>query len=119
MGPLPRHGDSAPLTVGLPHRLRIPAPGMRTHSRVYTFRTRETRTGPGALYTPGAAVFAGHRQLRGRRLPPLSGRSLPPRRYSPARGVDVTRHQQGFPDSRPPALPLADITGQGTAVSRS
>jgi len=62
---------------------------MRTHSRVSTFRTRETRTGPDALYTPGTAVFAGHRLLRGRRLPPLSGRSLPPRRYSPARGVDV------------------------------
>jgi hypothetical protein len=45
-------GSSAPLTVGLRHRLRIPAPAMQTHSRVSTFRTRETRTGPGALY-PG------------------------------------------------------------------
>jgi len=89
MGTLSRHGDSAPLTVGLPHRLRIPAPGMRAHNGVSTFRTHEIRTGPGALYTPGTAVFAGHRLLHGRRLPPLSGRSLPPRRYSPARGVDV------------------------------
>jgi hypothetical protein len=110
--PLPGHpvlpGSSAPLTVGLPHRLRIPAPGMRTHSRVYTFRTRETRTGPGALFTPGTAVSAGHRVVRGRRLPPLNGRFLSSRHNHPARDVDVTRHQQGFPDSRPiPVLPLA------------
>jgi hypothetical protein len=45
IGTLSRHGISAPLTVGLPHRLRIPAPGMRTHSTVHTFRTHETRTG--------------------------------------------------------------------------
>ena len=53
-------GNSAPLTVGLPHRLRIPAPEMRTHSTVSTFRTRETQTGPGALSTPGTAVLTGH-----------------------------------------------------------
>ena len=101
-------GNSAPLTVGLPHRLRIPAPVVRTHSRVSTFRTRETRTGPGALFTPGTAVSAGHRIVRGRRLPPLNGRFLPSRHSHPARDVDVTRHQQGFPDSRPiPVLPLA------------
>ena len=101
-------GSSAPLTVGLPHRLRIPAPVMRTHSRVSTFRTRETRTGPGALFTPGVAVPAGHPVARGRRLPPLNGRFLPSRHSHPARDVDVTRHQQGFPDSRPiPVLPLA------------
>ena len=81
---------------------------MRTHSRVSTFRTRETRTGPGALFTPGTAVSAGHRVVRGRRLPPLSGRFLSSRHSHPARDVDVTRHQQGFPDSRPiPVLPLA------------
>ena len=53
-------GNSAPLTVGLPHRLRIPAPEMRTHGTVSTFRTRETQTGPGALCTPGTAVLTGH-----------------------------------------------------------
>ena len=74
---------------------------------VSTFRTHETRTGPGALYTPGTAVFAGRRPIRGRRLPPLNGRPLAPRYTSPARDVSVTRHQQGFPDSRPvPVLPL-------------
>ena len=73
MGTLSRHGNSAPLTVGLPHRLRIPAPGMRTHSRVSTFRTHETQTGPGALCTPGTTVLNGHRSVRGRRLPPLNG----------------------------------------------
>ena len=44
--------------------------------RVYTFRTCETRTGLGALSTPGTTVFAGHRLVRGRRLPPYIGRSL-------------------------------------------
>src|ERR1022692_3213460 len=101
IGTLSRHGNSAPLTVGLPHRLRIPAPEIRTHSRFSTFRTHETRTGPGALFTPGTAVFAGHRQVRGRRLPPHSGRSLSSRHNNPARDVRLTRHQQGFPDSRP------------------
>jgi len=78
-------GTSAPLTVGLPPGLRIPAPARRTLSEVSTFRTHETRTGPGALYTSGTAVSAGHRGVRGRRLPPLNGRSLPPRHHSPAR----------------------------------
>jgi hypothetical protein len=74
---------------------------------VYTFRTHETRTGPGALYTPGATVSAGRRPIHGRRLPPLSGRPLAPRYNDPARDVSVTRHQQGFPGSRPvPVLPL-------------
>jgi len=49
-------------------------------------------------------VLTGRRGVRGRRLPPLSGRSLPPRRYNPARDVKVTRHQQGFPGSRPSGL---------------
>jgi hypothetical protein len=44
--------------------------------KVYTFRTRETRTGPGALFTPETTVFAGHRIIRDRRLPPYIGRSL-------------------------------------------
>jgi hypothetical protein len=103
--PLPGHpvlpGNSAPLTVGLPHRLRIPAPGMRTHSRVSTFRTHETRTGPGALCTPGTTVLTGHREVHDRRLPPLNGQSLPPRYHNPARDVRLTRHPRGFPGSRP------------------
>ena len=60
LGTLSCQGIQPPLTVGLPHRLRIPAPEMRTHSRVSTFRTRETQTGPGALCTPGTAVLTGH-----------------------------------------------------------
>jgi hypothetical protein len=71
------------------------------------FHTCETRTGPGALCTPRMTVFAGHRVVRGRRLPPSNGRSLSPRCYLPARNVALTRHQQEFPDSRPiPVLPL-------------
>ena len=74
---------------------------------VSTFRTHETRTGPGALYTPGTAVFAGRRPVRGRRLPPLSGRSLAPRYNDPARSAYLAKHQQEFPGSRPvPVLPL-------------
>jgi hypothetical protein len=46
--------------------------------RVYTFRPHETRTGLGALSTPGTTVFAGHRVFRGRRLPPSSGRPYHP-----------------------------------------
>jgi hypothetical protein len=62
------------------------APEVRTPGTVSAFRTRETRTGPGALSTPGTAVPAGHRRIRGRRLPPHSGRSLPPRNNHPSPG---------------------------------
>lgn len=75
--------------------------------RVYTFPTHETRTGLGALYTPGAAVLIDHRGVRGRRLPLHNGQPLSPRHSNPTRDVRITRHQQEFPDSRPiPALPL-------------
>ena len=80
-------GSSAPLTVGLPTGLRTTRACRADPGGVSTFRTRETRTGPGALYTPGTAVFAGHRSVRGRRLPPLSGRSLAPRHNDPTRDV--------------------------------
>jgi hypothetical protein len=85
-----------PTTAGAHTRAPATDPG-----RVYTLHTRETRTGPGALFTPGTTVFAGHRWIRGRRLPPLNGWSLPPRHSCPTRDVDVTRHQQEFPGSRP------------------
>src|SRR5262249_28391324 len=98
---------SAPITVGLPPPARIPGAPAADPGRVYTFHTRETQTGPGALCTPRMTVFAGHRMVRGRRLPPLNGRSLAPRTCYPTRDVFVTRHQQEFPDSRPiPAFPL-------------
>ena len=71
-GPVPP-GGSAPLT----HRPTAQPAHTRAcradPDEVSTFRTHETRTGPGALYTPGTAVFAGRRPVRGRRLPPLSG----------------------------------------------
>ena len=98
-----------------PHYCRPTAPDAHTRTpttdpgRVYTFPTRETRAGPGALFTPRTAVFIiSHRYVRGRRLPPLNGRSLSPRYNYPTRDVRLTRHQQEFPGSRPvPALPLA------------
>ncbi len=59
-----------------------------------------------SLY-PGDSGAHRPRTIRGRRLPPLNGWSLPPRRHNPARSVNLTRHQQEFPGSRPiPVLPL-------------
>ena len=46
-------GNQAPLTVGLPQH---PA-GTADPDGVSTFRTHETRTGLGALFTPEATVF--------------------------------------------------------------
>jgi hypothetical protein len=46
---------SAPLTIGLPPGDQLPP---ADHDGVSVFRTRETRPGPGALYTPGTAVPA-------------------------------------------------------------
>jgi hypothetical protein len=97
----PDHSRPTTTAYAYPRTRRGPRHGFTT------FHTRETRTGPGALFTPGMTVFAGHRVVRDRRLPPHNGRSLPPRHCVPARDVDVTRHQQEFPDSRPiPVLPL-------------
>ena len=45
-------------------------------SGVSMFRTRETRLGPGALFTPGTAVPSRPVNLPDRRTPPSSGRSL-------------------------------------------
>jgi hypothetical protein len=97
-----------------PHCCRPTAPAAHTRApttdpgRVSTFRTRETRTGPGALCTPGTAVFTGHRHFRGRRPPPHNGWSLAPRHSYPTRDDLFTRHRQEFPGSRPvPVLPLA------------
>src|SRR6516164_5791822 len=104
---LSRHGISALLTVGLPHRPRIPAHGMRTHCRVCTFRTHETRTGPGALYTPGTAVSTDRKASAAIACRLSAAVPIIPEK-PPAREVSVTRHQQGFPGSRPiPVLPLA------------
>ena len=69
--------------------------------RIFMFRTREMRLGPGALYTPGTAVPSRPGTFPDRRLPPPSGRSLSPRYHYPSRGVFVTRHQRGFTGVRP------------------
>jgi hypothetical protein len=45
-------------------------------SGVSMFRTRETRLGPGALFTPGTAVPTRPVNLPDRRTPPFIGRSL-------------------------------------------
>ena len=80
---------------------------MRTHCRVSTFRTHETRTGPGALYTPGTAVST-DRKASAAIACRLSAAVPAIPEKPPAREVSVTRHQQGFPGSRPiPVLPLA------------
>ena len=95
--------DSAPLTIGLPHRHRQRGP-----DGVSTFRTHQTRLGPGALCTPGTAAPTRPGTIPGRRLPPSNGRSLSPRRRVPPRDVQLTRHQQEFTGVHPtPSLPLA------------
>src|SRR6266699_4680202 len=105
--PCPARRNSAPITVGLPHAPRIPAHVLRTLAGF----TRSTRVRPG----PGRALSVpreqrcsvDHRVVRGRRLPPLNGRSLPPRYRYPTRDVVLTRHRQEFPVRRAPVLPLA------------
>jgi len=52
---------------------------------VYAFPTCETRTGWGALSTPGTTVLTSHRYVRGRRLPHLNGQSLSSRHNNPTR----------------------------------
>jgi hypothetical protein len=95
-----------------PHYCRPTATGAHTRTptadpgRVSTFRAHETRTGLGALCTPGMAVFADHRHIRGHRLPSLNGRSLAPQNCYPTRDVSLTRRLREFPGSRPmPVLP--------------
>jgi len=70
LGILSRPRGSAPLTIGLPHRTGADPSG------VSMFRTRETRLGPGALFTPGTAVPSRSANLPDRRMPPFIGRSL-------------------------------------------
>ena len=101
---LPGHpvppGASAPLTIGLPPRLRIPVPARRTLARF----TRSARMRPrpaGLSLYPGDS--GAHRPSRHPRPSPAASqrRSLPPRRHNPARDVIMTRHQQEFPGSGP------------------
>jgi len=86
-----------------PHGRPTASPHMpeTDHNGVSMFHTRETRAGPGALSTPGAAVFPSRRSVRGCRLPPHSGRPLPSRHNHPARDAVVTKHQREFPYGRP------------------
>jgi hypothetical protein len=71
-------------------------------SRVSMFRTRETRPGPGALYTPGTTVPARLRVNPAAAACRLAtARSLPPRCHNPSRDAFFTRHQQGFTGVRP------------------
>jgi len=62
---LPAQASLSSSRVAATTRRRSPFTSARSWSAswrtVSTFRTRETRTGPGALYTPGTAVFTGHR----------------------------------------------------------
>jgi len=112
--PCPARRDSAPHccrpTAGTTHTRACAAdPG-----RVCTFRTYETRTGLGALSTPGTAVFAGHRLVRGRRLPPSIGRSLFPRNRNPTGMWTCRGISKSFlvvAPCRPFPLPVAAMVG--------
>jgi hypothetical protein len=57
-------------------RPTAPPAGGADPSGVSMFRTRQTRPGPGALFTPGTAVPSRPANLPDRRTPPSSGRSL-------------------------------------------
>jgi hypothetical protein len=58
--PRPPDGIPPPLLSAYHHRHAHDAPAVDPGG-VSTFHTHETRTGPGALCTPGTAVFTGHR----------------------------------------------------------
>jgi hypothetical protein len=77
------------------------------------FRTRETRLGLGALFTPGTTVST--RPSLGSTAAACrlaTAQSLPARHYHPTRTADLTRHRRGFPASRPmPSLSPATSMG--------
>jgi hypothetical protein len=73
---------------------------------VSTFHTHETRPGRVSSLPRGRRCSYDRRCVRGRRLPPSSGRPLPPRCSHPTRDVRLTRHQQGFSVIHPSGLPL-------------
>jgi hypothetical protein len=67
---------------GIPPLLRSayrPPPGGADPSGVSMFRTRETRLGPGALFTPGTAVPSRPVNLPDRRTPPFIAGPYSPR----------------------------------------
>jgi len=82
---------------------------------VSTFHTHEIRPGRVSSLPRGRRCSYDHRCVRGRRLPPLNGRPLPPRYNQPTRDVRLTRHQQGFSVIHPFGLPLAGDTRSGRA----
>ena len=106
--PCPARRDSAPIAVGLPQAPRIPAHVLRTLAGF----TRSARMRPG----PGWALSLPRGQRCSRAIAlsvaaacrhPSAG-PYSPRNRNPTRDVDLSRHQQEFPGSRPmPALPLA------------
>jgi hypothetical protein len=103
LGTLSRQRGSAPLTIGLPPRLRIPVPARRTLARFTRSARMRPRPAGRSLY-PGDS--GAHRPSRNPRPSPAASqrRSLPPRRHNPARDVKVARHHQEFPGSRPTVL---------------
>jgi len=131
-GGVPGHGPAVPvflLPFGCPASALwtpCPATGIQPPLRS-AYRTAcaypRLRCGPIAGFTRSARMRPGPGRApsipRGRRCPPAATplrpspaasqqRSLPSRKSRPARDVSVTRHQQGFPVSRPiPVLPLA------------
>jgi hypothetical protein len=84
---------------------------------VSMFRTRETRLGPGALFTPGTAVPSRPANLPGRRTPPSSGRSLftPVQHSAPGCNRDEASTRVHW-HSPLPAFPSPVIPGVGTGT---
>src|SRR5712691_472673 len=105
--PLPARRDSAPIAVGLPHAPRIPAHVLRTLAGF----TRSARVRPGPGWT--LSLPRGQRCSLAIDLSVAAACRLTsagpysPQNRNPTRDVDLSRHQQEFPGSRPmPVLPL-------------
>jgi hypothetical protein len=107
-------GNPAILTVGLPA-----APRRRRRTLTGFPRSARMRCGRAGcpLYPGSDGVPCGHRDVRGRRLPPCNGWLLPPRSCTPTRDVRLTRHQQGFRVIHPSGLPLTCNTRSERAPS--
>ena len=112
--PALNHFALKPLALGFrPSYDRPTAPANGADpSGVSMFRTRETRLGPGALFTPGTTVPSRPVNLPDRRTPPSSGRPLftPVQHSAPGCNCDEASSRVHW-RSPLPALPSPVIPG--------
>jgi hypothetical protein len=105
--------DSASLTVGLPDR----HPGGPDSVGVSVFRTRETRPGWGAFFTPRRRCPPDQRSLSGRRLPLPNGQPYTPLEHPIGGAADNGAYEDSLAFTRPafpsPATPGWNDSGFG------